>query len=203
MKRYLIGVDEAGRGPLAGPVAVGVVKVPKRLDISIHFPDARDSKVLTEKKREEIYKRMLEYKKRGEIDFVVVLASAKAIDQKGISRVVLENVYKGVLKLAPDAKGVEIRLDGLLSAPTEYKQQTIIKGDALEPVISLASIAAKVHRDRLMVRQARRYAGYGFEVHKGYGTKLHYKNIKKLGLSPLHRTTFCRTFISRSNLNNR
>lgn len=195
MTRYLLGVDEAGRGPLAGPVAVGVIKMPVGFNLKKHFPDARDSKVLSARKREEIYKRMVEYKKRGEIDFVVVLAPATVIDKRGISKTTLESVYKGVRKLSPKPAGVEVRLDGLLSAPKEYKQQTIIKGDAKEPVISLASIAAKVTRDRHMVKIAKKYPKYGFEVHKGYGTKKHSQSIKKFGLCKLHRRSFTRKYI--------
>ena len=92
--------------------------------------------------------------------------------------------------LAPDPTEVRVLLDGLLHAPEEYEQETIIKGDALEPVISLASIAAKVRRDRLMKRLALAYPEYFFEVHKGYGTKKHYEALKKWGPSDIHRKTF-------------
>lgn len=198
MARWIIGIDEAGRGPLAGPVAVGVVKVAARFDISIHFPDAKDSKVLSEAKREEIYKRMWAYREAGKIDFTVEFSSAKLIDAIGITKAVHRSLYKGVAKLAPDARGVQVLLDGLLHAPPEYRQETIIKGDAKEPVISLASIAAKVERDRYMVQLAKKYPAYAFEVHKGYGTKRHREAIRRHGLSAFHRASFTKRIVNNS-----
>jgi ribonuclease HII len=178
---------------LAGPVAVGIVAVPKDFDIRKAFPGVGDSKVLTEKKREEIYESAILYKERGEIDFCVEYGSAELIDTNGITKVVKECVYRGVQKLAPDRDGVHVLLDGLLHAPEEYSQQTIIRGDATEPVISLASIVAKVLRDRLMKKMAEEFPEYDFEKHKGYGTKAHAEAIKKFGLSPMHRRTYCRS----------
>lgn len=191
MKKILIGVDEAGRGPLAGPVAVGIVAVPKRFNIRKAFPGVGDSKALTEKKREELYEVAVGLKKAGTITFCVRFASASVIDSIGISKAVRKSVWSGVLKLAPEADTAHVLLDGLLSAPPEYLQKTIIKGDATEPVISLASIIAKVSRDRLMHRLAKEYPEYGFEVHKGYGTKKHLDAISKFGLSEIHRRTYC------------
>jgi len=126
------------------------------------------------------------------LEFKVVFAAAQKIDTIGIAKAVHASVYKGICSLTPKAKGVEVFLDGLLHAPKEYKQQTIIKGDALIPVISLASIAAKVRRDQLMRAYAKKYPNYGFEVHKGYGTLRHRTTIKKHGLCVLHRESFCR-----------
>lgn len=191
MKEFLIGVDEAGRGPLAGPVAVGVVAVTKGFDIKKAFPSVADSKKLTPKKREEIFVLAESLKKKGILRYVVVFASAHAIDTKGITHAVRACVYKGVKRLAASPEGVEVLLDGLLHAPPEYRQQTIIRGDATEPIISLASIVAKVCRDRLMCRLAKRFPKYGFEVHKGYGTRAHTAAIKKFGLCEVHRQTFC------------
>jgi ribonuclease HII len=134
-KRFLVGVDEAGRGPLAGPVSAGVVKVPAGFNFKMHFPDARDSKVLSEAKREAIYKRLVEFKKAGKLDFSVQFSSAATIDKVGITKAVHLSIYKGIALLAPNPRGVRVLLDGLLHAPVGYAQKTIIKGDALEPVI--------------------------------------------------------------------
>lgn len=189
----LIGVDEAGRGPLAGPVCVGVVAVPKGFDIKAAFPGVGDSKKLSEKKREELFELALLCKERGEIDFCAEFATAEEIDEKGITAAVCKCVYRGVASLASNTEATEVRLDGLLHAPDEYVQQTIIKGDVTEPVISLASIIAKVSRDRVMVKMAEEFPEYGFEKHKGYGTKAHIDAIRKLGLSAMHRKSYCRS----------
>ncbi|MBY0293739.1 ribonuclease HII [Patescibacteria group bacterium] len=191
MKKILIGVDEAGRGPLAGPVAVGIVAVPAGFNIKKALPGVGDSKVLTEKKREELYVLAVQLKKEGVIDFCVRFASHTTIDDIGITKAVKKGVRSGIRSLAPDTKDTHVLLDGLLSAPEEYSQETIIKGDATEPVISLASIIAKVSRDRLMHRLAKEYPEYGFEIHKGYGTKKHLDAISKFGLSEIHRRTYC------------
>ncbi|HEV8677678.1 MAG TPA: ribonuclease HII [Candidatus Paceibacterota bacterium] len=187
---HILGVDEAGRGPLAGPVAVGVVKVAGNFDIKKAFPDANDSKQLSERMRETVYAEMKARKKAGEIDFCVRFSSAKLIDAIGITRAVRRGVWGGVRALAPEPALAFVKLDGLLRAPGEYAQETIIKGDALEPVISLASIAAKVERDRLMKKLARIYPGYFLEEHKGYGTKKHYEMIEQRGPTDIHRMTF-------------
>jgi ribonuclease HII len=120
-----------------------------------------------------------------------VFASAHTIDTEGITQAVKNAVHTGIRQLAPEAEGVRVLLDGLLHAPTEYAQETIVRGDATEPVISLASIAAKVSRDRLMKNLGEKFPGYGFEKHKGYGTKAHYNAIALHGLCEEHRKTFC------------
>ncbi len=191
MARFSIGIDEAGRGPLAGPVAVGIIIAPKNFDITKAFPGVADSKKLSEKKREEIFALLKQKCKRmSSLRYIVVFASAKIIDKKGISYAVRHTIYKGIHILAPDPTECHVVLDGLLKAPPEYSQQTIIRGDASEPIISLASIAAKVTRDRLLCRLAKQYPQWGFETHKGYGTPAHYEAIQKHGLSPIHRKTF-------------
>ncbi len=189
--QWIIGVDEAGRGPLAGPVAVGVIRAPRDFDFTI-FPSLNDSKKLSEKKREAIFELLLEKQKAGEISFCVKSVSAKSIDRSGISACVRSAVHAGVRVLAPEAANVKVYLDGLLHAPKEYEQETIVGGDAIIPAIMLASVAAKVSRDRLMVQLAERYPGYGLEQHKGYGTKAHQEAIRSLGLSDIHRRSFCR-----------
>ncbi len=188
--RWVLGVDEAGRGPLAGPVAVGIVAVPEGFDVAKEFVGVADSKQLSEKKREVLFTMLEERQKKGDVRFVVEFESANAIDEKGIAVVIREATSRGVNKLAPDAALVRVQLDGALKAPVEYVQQTIIGGDASVPLISLASIAAKVTRDRLMCELAREYPLYGLEKHKGYGTKAHYEALVAHGPSPIHRRSY-------------
>lgn len=196
MKRYVLGVDEAGRGPLAGPVAVGAVMAEEGFDFLAAFPELNDSKKISEKKREKIFEQLLVLQKAGDVRFCVKSISAPLIDKNGIAKAVRAGVHAGVRELAPAPEGVRVYLDGLLHAPEEYEQETVIGGDALIPAIMLASVAAKVSRDRLMVKLAGEYPGYGLEKHKGYGTKAHIEAIKKLGLSDLHRRSFCKNAIS-------
>ena len=188
---FIVGVDEAGRGPLAGPLAVGVVVVHKNFCLQEMFPGVADSKVLTEQKREEIYSLVVNYSKQGLLRHTVIYVAAATIDRIGLTRATLRAVHGGVRKLAPEVEGYKVLLDGLLHAPKEYKQETIIGGDSIEPIISLASIVAKVNRDRLMKRLAKKFPNYGFESHKGYGTEMHFEQIRKFGLSELHRKSFC------------
>jgi ribonuclease HII len=190
MRGFIVGVDEAGRGPLAGPVAAGVVLVPARYNLRKQFPGLDDSKKLSAKKREKLFEILKGKAIRGELRFCVCYSSHATIDRLGITRAVKRAVWNGVRKLALEPNNVRVLLDGLLLAPPEYAQKTIIHGDALEPAISLASIAAKVSRDRLMCRLAKKYPEYGFEIHKGYGTKAHYVALKRHGLCKIHRTTF-------------
>ncbi len=195
--KTIIGIDEAGRGPLAGPVTVGAFtgneKVGKWIIKNIFDNKLRDSKKLSEKKREEIYKKLLNLKKEGKVDFKVVHISNKIIDSKGISKAVEAGIKKSISPLAPLILRGEVRLDGLLKAPSQFKnQKTIIKGDEKDVFIACASIVAKVARDRLMASLAKKYPQYHFEGHKGYGTKQHLALIKKFGVSNLHRKTFCK-----------
>lgn len=190
--KYILGVDEAGRGPLAGPVAVGVVIAPEGYDFLGIFPYLNDSKKLSEKKREAIFEELLRQEKAGELRFCVKSVSAEVIDRSGIANAVRSSVHAGIRQLAPTPLGVRVYLDGLLHAPEEYEQETVVGGDALIPAIMLASISAKVSRDRLMVKLAGEYPGYGFEQHKGYGTKAHIEAITTLGLSDIHRHSFCK-----------
>jgi ribonuclease HII len=186
----MLGVDEAGRGPLAGPVAVGVVMVPEGFDVAKEFLGVADSKKLSEKRREEIFMMLEARVALGDARFIVEFESAKIIDREGIAPSIRRALARGVNTLAPDSSIVEILLDGALKAPPEYKQQTIINGDEIIPLISLASIAAKVSRDRLMVTLAAEYPDYGFEKHKGYGTRAHYEMLKRHGPCAIHRRSF-------------
>ncbi len=188
--RFVLGVDEAGRGPLAGPVAVGVVAVPEGFDVAREFPGVADSKKLSEKKREKLFGMLETRVALGDMRFVVEFESAEIIDKEGIVWAVRRALSRGVNALAPDSALVTVKLDGALRAPSEYAQETIINGDELIPIISLASIAAKVVRDRLMMELAQQYPLYGFEKHKGYGTRAHYEMLKEHGPCVIHRHSF-------------
>lgn len=188
--KFVLGVDEAGRGPLAGPVAVGVVAVEEGYDILAAFPGLNDSKKLSEKRREALFEKLQEEIRAGNVRAAVTLSSAAMIDGKGIAYAIRNGVSKGVTKLLPKPEDGKVYLDGSLKAPLEYAQETIIGGDGTVPAIMLASIAAKVTRDRYMKKIAVEYPAYGFAVHKGYGTKAHREAIQKHGVTPVHRRTF-------------
>lgn len=187
---YIIGIDEVGRGPIAGPIALGAFVFLNK-SASKLFKGVKESKQLSEIQREKWFAKIVEAKKCGHIDYCVQFENEKVIDKKGLSwaiRSALDKSLKG-LKLKPEE--VTVLLDGGLKAPKEYlNQKTIIKGDEKEMVIALASICAKVLRDRKMIKLGKRYPEYGFEVHKGYGTKKHYEAIKKHGLLKEHRRSF-------------
>lgn len=197
MQKWCIGVDEVGRGPLAGPVAVGVVCVDRDFDWEA-LPGVTDSKKLTEKKREAIFAIAQRLKKQKQLDYAVCTVSATSIDTVGIISAINQAKLKALQKLSVSPNECLVKLDGGLSAPKEYVyQETIIKGDSKEKVIGLASIIAKVTRDRYMVRIAKQaeYVPYTFAQHKGYGTQKHREAITKHGLSSLHRKSFCRNLI--------
>jgi ribonuclease HII len=190
MIKYIVGVDEAGRGPLAGPVSIGVAVVPHDFDWDL-IPGVGDSKKVSEKNREAIFLLTKRLKKANLLDYVVILVSAKIIDTKGISFAIQSGIAKAFAKLDLNPKHVSIKLDGLLKAPEAFvHQETIVKGDAKEKVIGLASIMAKVTRDMYMTRLAKKYPEYDFAIHKGYGTEKHRKKIKQYGISKEHRKSF-------------
>ncbi len=191
MEEFLIGVDEAGRGPLAGPVAVGVVAVPLGFDVLKEFPGVKDSKLLSGKKREVIFEAVQKRIRAGDLRASVRLSTNLYIDNFGITRAVRKALWSGVRRLGQPEHSV-VLLDGLLRAPKEYTQRTIIKGDLRVPVIALASILAKVTRDRMMESLSEQYPEYGFEQHKGYGTQSHCRAIKRYGLTDIHRATYCK-----------
>ncbi len=185
--KYLIGIDEAGRGPLAGPVAVGVAAVPVDFDFSI-FAGVKDSKQLSALAREAWLAHM---ETEPSLRYEVALVGSKHIDEQGIVHAIRTAMHRALDRLGLDPDACTVLLDGSLYAPEAYKNQTtIIRGDATEPIISLASIAAKVRRDRYMIHLAKKYPDYGFEIHKGYGTRLHRERIIRYGISPVHRRTF-------------
>lgn len=186
----MVGIDEVGRGPLAGPVAVGAVAFLAPISRD-DFPEARDSKKLSARARERIAAQVDAYAARGALSYTLQYASARAIDQRGIVPSIKEALTHSLAALSLDPALTEVRLDGTLKAPSEFLHQTsIIRGDETELSISLASIVAKVARDRLMEEEGRRYPQYGFEKHKGYGTVFHYQAIREHGLCPLHRVSF-------------
>lgn len=190
--RYIVGIDEVGRGPIAGPVAVCSFRcLPDFFDsISIDTP-LRDSKKLTKKQREKWFEYLKEEKVKGNCDFSVSLVSAEWIDKVGIVRSIRKALDSSLKKVVTNPKEVFVYLDGGLKAGEEFlNQETVIKGDELHPVISCASIVAKVSRDNLMTKYGQEYLEYGFENHSGYGTKEHYDAIKRHGQTPLHRKTF-------------
>jgi ribonuclease HII len=194
--RYLIGVDEAGRGALAGPVCVGAVLYPEEFDWRPAFAmlarrgeaRLRDSKQLSAQQRELLYEFITEH---GALRHAFALVDAKAIDTIGIVNAAHEAVAIALTRLAVTPSRVEVLLDAGLRAPGAWEQRSIIRGDETIPAIAFASIIAKVTRDRLMEEIAPRYSAYCFEQHKGYGTLAHRRAIAQSGLSDLHRTTFC------------
>ncbi|MFA4890253.1 MAG: ribonuclease HII [Candidatus Paceibacterota bacterium] len=187
--KYIVGIDEAGRGPLAGPVAVAAVVANLKSQISKIkiLAGIKDSKKLSAKQREEWYRKIKS--KKSNLKSFCVFISHKTIDKINIHQATLLGVKK-VLKKFKRKPGL-VLLDGSLHAPREYKQKTIIKGDEKISLISAASIIAKVSRDRKMTGLHKKYPKYHFDKHKGYGTKLHYKKIKKHGLLEIHRKSFC------------
>jgi ribonuclease HII len=195
--RYVIGIDEAGRGPLAGPVSVGAVLVPAVFDWKV-IPGVKDSKQLSAQKREAVFARMEELQAEGLLRFAVAFTPAKEIDTEGIVPAVRSALMRAIEALQAIPHECQVLLDGGLRAPVKFVNQiTIIKGDTKEPAISLASIAAKVQRDRLMEKMADTYPHYQFDIHKGYGTLEHRKAIREFGLCEEHRKTFCRSFTPR------
>jgi len=199
-KEYLIGIDEAGRGPLAGPVAVGISYIPKHFQKEVFLllkkSGLNDSKQVKEKTREKLYEMLVTLKKEEKIKWEVMLVSAKVISERRISYAINFGIQKGLEKLK--VKGfqnqITLELDGALKIPEGdwKKSSVIIKGDSIKPSIMIASILAKVTRDRYMKKLSKKYPQYGFEIHKGYGTQKHRDLIKKHGLSKEHRVGWCR-----------
>ena len=189
--QYLIGIDEVGRGPLAGPVYVGAVIVPHDFDWQ-SVEGVRDSKKLTPRKRDEWYEKLNGMREAGQLNFTTESSSSEMIDERGIVPAVFSALAQCLKGLNADPETCEILLDGSLHAPAQFaRQKTIIHGDDTEPIISIASIVAKVERDSLMTNLAAQFPEYGFERHKGYGTAVHCSAIKEHGLCKLHRKTFC------------
>ncbi|MEK9178057.1 MAG: ribonuclease HII [Patescibacteria group bacterium] len=191
--QFLIGIDEVGRGPIAGPVAVGAFMFLNEKAKRI-FRDVKESKQLTDKKREEWFRKIRIQKSKCKVDYAVCFSSSRAINKRGITKAIKSSLNRSLKKLEVGKStfyNSKILLDGGLKAPANYKnQKTIIRGDEKEMAIALASICAKVTRDRYMRRLSKKYPRYGFEIHKGYGTKKHYEAIRKYGVCREHRLTF-------------
>jgi len=199
MAKYLIGIDEVGRGPLAGPVTVCAFCLPTELGLKYSknlLKDFRDSKKLSSLKREKLSKIAQREVSKGLINFSISSVPASYIDMHGISKAVKLAISKCLKKLNLAPEECQVMLDGLLAAPAEYVfQKTIIRGDQKIKVISCASVLAKVHRDAFMVKMDKKYLEYGFKDHKGYGTRKHISMIKKHGPSKIHRLTFLKNIL--------
>ena len=182
--RLICGIDEAGRGPLAGPVCAAACILPAGLEL----PGLNDSKKLSEKKREALY----EIITREAAAWAVCLVDEKTIDEINILQATFRAMRGAVagLSLRPDLCLVDGNRDPGLELPT----RTVVKGDSSCACIAAASILAKVTRDRIMLELDRQYPGYGFAVHKGYGTKAHYAALDQYGVSPIHRKTFLKNY---------
>jgi len=190
-----VGVDEVGRGPLAGPVTVCVFAVKK--GFSMRFLNGiTDSKKLSQQKREYWSRKLHSARREGEVLFAITSVSAREIDKKGIVKAIQVAIRTALRKLKLNPNKSEIFLDGSLKAPTKFlHQKTIIGGDRKNKLISTASVLAKVHRDAYMTRLAQKYPVYGFDIHKGYGTRIHRKAIKRDGVCGEHRNSFCRNVV--------
>lgn len=210
--RFIVGIDEAGRGPLAGPVSVGAVVVSAdevgakksnlfSLKLSakfnhLFFNGVKDSKMLTALSRDKWFEKIKTAKKEGTLDYCVSCVGSKIIDGKGIVFAIRRAVKRSLEKLAVPPHQTLVLLDGSLSAPKHFLfQKTIIRGDQTVPIISMASIAAKVVRDKKMMRISKKFPDFGFDVHKGYGTLSHRQKIRKHGPCEIHRRSFLRRIL--------
>ncbi len=182
--RVICGVDEAGRGPLAGPVCAAAVILPAHLEL----PGLTDSKKLTDKKRRELFPLIQEQA----IAYGIGFATEQEIDEINILQATFLAMQRALdqLQVKPDLALIDGNREKDFGVPVK----TVVKGDSLSANIAAASILAKVTRDNLMQEMAEKYPGYGFEIHKGYGTKAHYAALRELGTSPIHRMTFLKKF---------
>ena len=182
---YICGIDEVGRGPLAGPVVAGAVILPKDCDILY----LNDSKQLSEKKREELYSVIMEKAVSVGLGF----SSHELIDEINILQATYAAMREAVSKLDP---APDLLLNDAVKIPElTMAQVPIIKGDTLSASISAASIVAKVTRDRMMVKYDEIYPEYGFAKNKGYGSSEHIEALKKYGPTPIHRRSFIKNFV--------
>ncbi len=176
------GVDEAGRGPLAGPVYAAAVILPQDAEIA----GLDDSKKLSEKKRELLFDEICQ----KAIAYSVASVPETVIDEINILNATYRAMQLAIEGLDP-APGLAL-IDGNRSSGISFPNQTVVGGDGIYSCIAAASILAKVSRDRFMLEMAQKYPEYAFEKHKGYGTRLHYEKIREFGPSPIHRKTFLR-----------
>ena len=180
----ICGVDEAGRGPLAGPVCAAAVILPDHLEI----PGLTDSKKLTDKKRRELYPII----KEQAIAWGIGFASEQEIDEINILQATFLAMQRAIDQL--EGKADFALIDGNREKDFGLPVKTVVKGDSLSANIAAASVLAKVTRDDIMVELAEKYPQYAFEIHKGYGTKAHYAALTEHGPSPIHRMTFLKKF---------
>ena len=182
--QVICGVDEAGRGPLAGPVCAAAVILPPHTRI----PGLNDSKKLTDKKRRELFPVICEQA----LAYGIGMATEQEIDEINILQATFLAMQRAMdgLQVRPDLA----LIDGNRQKDFGLPAKTVVKGDSLSANIAAASVLAKVTRDDLMIRQATEFPEYGFEIHKGYGTRAHYAALEQYGPSPIHRMTFLRKF---------
>ena len=182
--KLICGVDEAGRGPLAGPVCAAAVILPPHIEL----PGLNDSKKLTDKRRRELYPLI----KEAAVAYGIGFASQEEIDEINILQATYLAMERAIaqLKVSPE----QLLIDGNRAKDFGIPTQTVVKGDSLSASIAAASVLAKVSRDDWMLQAAQDYPQYGFEIHKGYGTKAHYEALTAFGASPIHRTTFLKKF---------
>ena len=178
----ICGVDEAGRGPLAGPVCAAGVILPRGLEI----PGLNDSKKLSEKKREELFDLITD----KAVSFGIAFAEVEEIEKLNILNATFLAMNRAIEQLSP--KPELALIDGNRSTGIRFPNRCIVKGDARCADIAAASVLAKVTRDRYMLKMAEAFPQYHFEQHKGYGTKLHYEALDAYGPSPIHRMSFLR-----------
>lgn len=183
--QYIAGVDEAGRGPLAGPVYAAAVILPEdaRLD------GINDSKKLSEKKREELFEKITD---------IAIAYAIFSVDEKEIDEINILNATHKAMNGAAKELSVKpdyVIIDGNSIKGMDLPHETVVKGDAKSISIAAASILAKVSRDRYITQMAEKYPQYGFEKHKGYGTKAHTDAILEYGVSPIHRKTFLKKLL--------
>ena len=182
--QVICGVDEAGRGPLAGPVCAAAVILPRGLEI----PGLNDSKKLSDKRRRELFPQI----QKQALAFGIGFASEKEIDDINILQATFLAMERALAQLP--VKPELVLIDGNREKDFGIPVKTVVKGDSLSANIAAASILAKVSRDDVMLEMAREYPQYGFEIHKGYGTKAHYDALRQFGPSPIHRQTFLKKF---------
>lgn len=178
----LCGVDEAGRGPLAGPVCAAAVVLPRGLEI----PGLNDSKKLSEKKREALYDVIIS----SAMAYGIAFADVEEIERLNILHATFLAMNRAIAQLS--VRPELALIDGNRNSDIEVPSRCIVKGDSRCADIAAASILAKVTRDRYMIKMAEQYPQYGFEQHKGYGTKQHYAALREYGATPIHRMSFLR-----------
>lgn len=185
--QLICGVDEAGRGPLAGPVCAAAVILPSNVEI----PGLNDSKKLSDKKRRELFPII----KEQAIAYGIAMVDHETIDSINILQATYLAMKKAIEQLS--VKPELALVDGNRSSDFGVPVETVVHGDSLSASIAAASVLAKVTRDDYMLKMAEEYPGYGFEIHKGYGTKAHYEALRQLGASPIHRMSFLKKFYGR------